>query len=487
MKENYDKASDIFEEITDKINSIYQEKIMVIDKLLEVIKNIPLYRKEYQDGKALKNYYQNVINMISKKYNFQDYENVFKKLMSKNLEQLRKKYEFLYINLEKIGSIENLNITEAEQMKNSTKKRKGMFIKQKNEENENKLKIKKLSLNLKQELFQNVKTETSDDKNESISFSVKVDNEKLKLEKLDKLRVFILAYKYDQNFVDMFSVEATEKYCDICMLNGKQIKMEFSTNTSELCCPQCGYENKHVDIRSGNVVDKNSTMTTSSTITNPTLNFNQTLNKLCGSSKLEYTKQQLDKIYLELFNRKIYQLSKLIALEISSIVKHIIKSGDDSFKKFQNHIWGLTNLIRGVRILDLTEENKQELRMVYNKILSDYNQWEKNNQNENKTESKTFVNCIAIQLCFHILEYPPEIILSMKGIDSTENINYYQIICDILCKKNNWPSINLNRYNILHYGKIKTLNDFFDSGGEKNEFVSSSQSKNCLIKSLKIN
>jgi len=248
-------------------------------------------------------------------------------------------------------------------------------------------------------------------------------------------------------------------YCQKC---SEKVVLEYVDKPPSLCCPNCGRRRPYLDIRSASVHDK--TESTHNPFTySETGYFNQWLKRITGKSTVDISQEDLDQIYLELYNQKVFHVGDVTWEVVDRVVQNIAKKKCKKFSEFYPYVYAITDIIRTKPLLTLTTDDIQELRNMFKKVFSDWQHYISKEVSYWIDRTNFLSNSIILQLCFCVLDYPTEIVSMFKPMKGDKNIAKYQEICNKLCKRNEWKSFDIEYYNNFKYGRQKSLKEMIET------------------------
>lgn len=115
---------------------------------------------------------------------------------------------------------------------------------------------------------------------------------------------------------------------------------------------------------------------------------------------------------------------------VDKILRKLANKVDQKYNAYYQHVYQITNIIRGEAILTLSDSQKQTLSDMFDII---YECWERNKSEE---RSNFMSNAYVLQLCFRVLGYPEKVVNMFNMLKGPENQKEYDRITRILCKEN---------------------------------------------------
>src|SRR3972149_2231414 len=270
----------------------------------------------------------------------------------------------------------------------------------------------------------------------------------------DTILLSCLSQKLGEEIIDIENYQ----FCNRCL---GDVQLEYVEKPPSLCCPKCGIKRDIIDIYLSSAYEKDNNTHVPFTYTQKTY-FNQWLKRITGKCKANIDKDDLDAIYVTLYNKKIFNVMDITWNVIDEIVRYLSRTKGKRFSKLYPLVYSITDIIRGKPLLVLSGEDIKELRNLFPKILND---WEKYVSKEIDTwidRTNFLSNPIILQLCFWILGYPIEIISMFKQMKGDENMNTYQIICTKLCDRNGWKPFSIRYFADIKHGQQQSINELVE-------------------------
>lgn len=241
------------------------------------------------------------------------------------------------------------------------------------------------------------------------------------------------------------------KYCPFCPGN---IILEYFEKPPSLTCSKCGLFIDDIDITSPNVHEKE--------ISNhlpfvyrPIQHFDNWIRRITGKNHYIIPDDILDEIYREMCKRKI-EFDNINWTTVDEILRNLAKRKNPKFKDYYQHVYQITNLIRGSPMLIISEEIRNILLDMF-KII--YDSW---NRIKDKNRSNFMSNAFVLQMCFSLLGCQPEVIGMFNTLKGSENLNDYARISEMICKENDWDWSKVKN-SVLSNNLLHSKNNLFDS------------------------
>jgi hypothetical protein len=220
----------------------------------------------------------------------------------------------------------------------------------------------------------------------------------------------------------------TYEYCPSCP--GK-IVMEVVDKPPSQCCPRCGLSKWDIDISSSAVHDKETSTRTPFTY-RPRQHYDSWIHRITGRSRVVIPESITNIVLLELDRMQIHDVNLVTWDVVHNILHKLTKKVDPMFSDYYQHVYAITNIIRGSPILTLTEGERQTLLDMFDII---YESWERNNT----TERTNFLsNASVLQISFALLGYPPTVIGMFNMLKGQENRREYDRIITTICQEQGW-------------------------------------------------
>jgi rubredoxin len=211
--------------------------------------------------------------------------------------------------------------------------------------------------------------------------------------------------------------------CPIC----PGVIMEFIDVPPSMTCRLCGLSREVLDVSSTTVHDKDTSVHTPFTY-RPKLHFVSWVRRITGQLRFIIPPDITDHVrYNLVVQRGIKDVNKVTWDVVSDVLHDLAKRVHPKFSEYYQHVYQITNNIRGSSILKLTSEQEQELYNMFDVI---YDMWENYKQSD---RSNFMSNALALQLCFYILDYPEYTISMFNMLKGTENLRTYDRICEKIC------------------------------------------------------
>lgn len=218
------------------------------------------------------------------------------------------------------------------------------------------------------------------------------------------------------------------EYCPSCP--GKII-MEFVEKPPTISCPRCGLSRDDIDITSSAVHDKETPVHIPFTY-RPKQHFESWINRVTGRTRYVIPDDIKAPIFIEVHNMRIEDLDLITWDVIDRILRKLAKKVSDKFNAYYQHVYQITNIIRGSAILNLSPAQKQDLLDMFDVI---YESWERN---KDPDRSNFMSNAFVLQMCFSILGYPDQVIGMFNMLKGSDNLKDYDRICKLICEENGW-------------------------------------------------
>lgn len=247
------------------------------------------------------------------------------------------------------------------------------------------------------------------------------------------------------------------EYCPRCP---DRVIMEYIEKPPSYCCPLCGVCRETLDVNSALVHDKvfmilivthafqKETPVHVPFTYRPKQHFVAWIRRVTGELSYTISGLVIDRIRLELYNRRIYDVNEVTWDVVDRILRKLAKKVDRKYNIYYQHVYQITNIIRGAPILTLSDAQKQKLHDMFDVI---YAGWERHKTDE---RSNFMSNAFVLQMCFRILGYPEKIVNMFNMLKGNDNLKEYDRICEIICKENDWPFV-----------RSSAISDFKYSGG----------------------
>jgi hypothetical protein len=218
------------------------------------------------------------------------------------------------------------------------------------------------------------------------------------------------------------------EYCPACP--GKVV-LEFIEKPPSVSCPKCGLARDEIDITSAAVHDKETPVHIPFTY-RPKQHFEAWINRVTGKTRYVIPKDILAEIFIEINNMRIFDLDAVTWDVIDRILRKLAKKVHPRFNQYYQHVYQITNIIRGQPILSLSSAQKQDLLDMFDVI---YESWERN---KDPNRSNFMSNGFVLQMCFSILGYPEQAIGMFNMLKGPGNLKDYDRICKLICEENEW-------------------------------------------------
>jgi hypothetical protein len=221
------------------------------------------------------------------------------------------------------------------------------------------------------------------------------------------------------------------EYCPFCPNN---VILEEIEKPPAMCCPMCGCTRDTIDITSAAVHDKETPIHVPFHY-NPKQHFEAWINRLTGKSKNIIPKYVIDAVMLELFNMGIHKAEHLELVTwdlVDRILRKLAKKVSTKFNTFYQHVYQITNIIRGGSIITLSPTQRQDLLDMFDVI---FESWERNKDPE---RSNCLSSAFVLQMCFAILGYPSKLIGMFNMLKGPENLKDYDRLVKKICEENGW-------------------------------------------------
>jgi hypothetical protein len=218
------------------------------------------------------------------------------------------------------------------------------------------------------------------------------------------------------------------QHCPVCP--GKII-MEYVEKPPGISCPRCGISRDVIDITSAAVHDKETPVHIPFTY-KPKQHFEAWINRVTGRTRYIIAEEILAHIYIEMYNMRITNLDNVTWDVVDRILRKLAKKVSKKFNEYYQHVYQITNIIRGYSILKLSSSQKQDLLDMFDVI---YESWERN---KDPDRSNFMSNAFVLQMCFSILGYPDQVIGMFNMLKGSENLKDYDRICKLICEENEW-------------------------------------------------
>jgi hypothetical protein len=150
--------------------------------------------------------------------------------------------------------------------------------------------------------------------------------------------------------------------------------------------------------------------------------------RITGQLRFVIEPEVIDHVRYRLIRQRgITDVNKVTWDVVSDVLHDLAKRVDPKFSDYYQHVYQITNIIRGSPILKLTSEQEQELYNMFDVI---YDMWENYKQSD---RSNFMSNALALQLCFYILDYPEYTISMFNMLKGSDNLRNYDRICEKIC------------------------------------------------------
>lgn len=242
------------------------------------------------------------------------------------------------------------------------------------------------------------------------------------------------------------------EHCPSCQ--PQKVQLEYIDRHPSLVCPRCGLSKDTLDVTSSLVFDKVQTVHIPFTY-RPKQHFISWIKRITGDLNYPVEPAVLDTIYIELNNRRITDVNHVTWEVVDSILRKLAKTSDKKMNEYYQHVYQITNIIRGEPILVLSEAEKEKLYEMFDII---YTGWERYKTDE---RCNFMSNGFVLQMCFRILNYPEQVINMFNTMKGTENVKEYDRICELICKDNDWPIVSSSSLSDLKYTSGKNLSQYF--------------------------
>lgn len=177
------------------------------------------------------------------------------------------------------------------------------------------------------------------------------------------------------------------EYCPSCPF---KVALEHIEKPPSKCCPMCGLSTERIDETSSSVHDKDSAVHIPFTY-RPKQHFYAWIKRVTGKLKFVIPQEVIDAVILELHNMRITDVNNVTWDIVNSILRDLAKKVDKKFSDYYQHVYQITNIIRGAPILTLTDVQEQELCNLFDVIFAS---WERHKEVTFTTTLTTNKKCL---------------------------------------------------------------------------------------------
>lgn len=109
--------------------------------------------------------------------------------------------------------------------------------------------------------------------------------------------------------------------------------MEYIDKPPSVCCPLCGISRETLDVTSAVVHDKETPVHIPFTY-RPKQHFISWIRRITGELNYVIEQDIIDKIYVELYNRRIYDVNSVMWDVVDRILRKLAKRVDKKYTRF---------------------------------------------------------------------------------------------------------------------------------------------------------